>query len=189
MATMQEQFESIKKQYPDAMLLFRCGDFYEIYNEDAEAASEILHITLTKRGNGTQMCGFPHHALDSYLPRLVRAGKRVAICDQLEDPEKNAPAEKQDTTEHAQTQVNDWSEKMQDEPEFIKRMRENTRHLQLSLFDPKPSDDIIHFRDKVAADILVAHFRSCTEEEAVQAANTLVYRLYGYRLSIYTEQP
>lgn len=88
---MMKQYFEFKAQHPDAVLLFRCGDFYETYSEDAIIASEILGITLTKRANGGQskvveMAGFPHHALDTYLPKLIRAGKRVAICDQLEDP-------------------------------------------------------------------------------------------------------
>lgn len=87
-----KQFFSFKEKFPDALLLFRCGDFYETYCEDAVEASRILGITLTKRNNGgvsskpTEMAGFPHHALDTYLPKLIRAGRRVAICDQLEDP-------------------------------------------------------------------------------------------------------
>ena len=84
---MMKQFFDLKAQHPDAVLLFRCGDFYETYCEDAVTASRILGITLTRRSTGgTEMAGFPHHALDTYLPKLVRAGKRVAICDQLEDP-------------------------------------------------------------------------------------------------------
>lgn len=90
---MMRQFYDLKAKHPDAVLLFRCGDFYETYCSDAIVASEILGITLTKRSNGKsdtskaiEMAGFPFHALDTYLPKLVRAGKRVAICDQLEDP-------------------------------------------------------------------------------------------------------
>ena len=86
------QFFSMKAKHPDALLLFRCGDFYETYCDDAVEASKILGLTLTKRNNGAsagaEMAGFPHHALDTYLPKLIRAGKRVAICDQLEDPKK-----------------------------------------------------------------------------------------------------
>ena len=90
---MMQQFFSLKAKHPDALLLFRCGDFYETYCEDAVVASQILGITLTRRNNGNsgkgdEMAGFPHHALDTYLPKLIRAGKRVAICDQLEDPKK-----------------------------------------------------------------------------------------------------
>ena len=85
-----KQYQEMKKKHPDAILLFRVGDFYEIFGEDAAQASEILGITLTRRQNGVdsriELAGFPHHALDMYLPKLVRAGKRVAICEQLEDP-------------------------------------------------------------------------------------------------------
>ena len=101
---MMKQFRDIKAQYPDAMLLFRCGDFYETYCEDAVEASKILNITLTHRNNGggaapTEMAGFPFHALDTYLPKLVRAGRRVAICDQLEDPKLTKKLVKRGVTE------------------------------------------------------------------------------------------
>ena len=103
---MMKQFRDIKAQYPDAMLLFRCGDFYETYCEDAVRASKILNITLTHRSNGTggvnqtqEMAGFPFHALDTYLPKLVRAGLRVAICDQLEDPKLTKKLVKRGVTE------------------------------------------------------------------------------------------
>ena len=90
MTPMMKQFLELKAKHPDAIMLFRCGDFYETYSTDAIVASEILGITLTKRANGKdkqlEMAGFPYHALDTYLPKLVRAGRRVAICDQLEDP-------------------------------------------------------------------------------------------------------
>ena len=93
---MMRQFFSMKEKHPDALLLFRCGDFYETYCDDAVEASRILGITLTRRNNGAssgaEMAGFPHHALDTYLPKLIRAGKRVAICDQLEDPKKKRAA-------------------------------------------------------------------------------------------------
>ena len=97
---MMKQFFDLKAQHPDAVLLFRCGDFYETYCEDATTASQILGITLTRRSNGgTEMAGFPHHALDTYLPKLVRAGKRVAICDQLEDPKLTRKLVKRGITE------------------------------------------------------------------------------------------
>ena len=101
---MMQQFFSFKDQYPDALLLFRCGDFYETYCDDAVTASKILGITLTKRNNGgsgdvTEMAGFPHHALDTYLPKLIRAGRRVAICDQLEDPKLTKKLVKRGITE------------------------------------------------------------------------------------------
>ena len=103
---MMKQFREIKAQYPDAILLFRCGDFYETYAEDAVRASKILNITLTHRSNGAshetkalEMAGFPFHALDTYLPKLVRAGLRVAICDQLEDPKLTKKLVKRGVTE------------------------------------------------------------------------------------------
>jgi DNA mismatch repair protein MutS len=100
---MMKQFIEIKKKHPDAILLFRVGDFYETFSDDAIVASEILGITLTKRANGAaqfvELAGFPHHALDTYLPKLVRAGKRVAICDQLEDPKLTKKLVKRGITE------------------------------------------------------------------------------------------
>ena len=100
---MMKQFFDLKAKHPDALLLFRCGDFYETYCDDAIIASRILGITLTKRNNGynkgDEMAGFPHHALDTYLPKLVRAGKRVAICDQLEDPKLTKKLVKRGITE------------------------------------------------------------------------------------------
>ncbi len=100
---MMKQFNEIKGKHPDAILLFRCGDFYETFSTDAIQASQILGITLTKRANGSgktiELAGFPHHALDTYLPKLVRAGRRVAICDQLEDPKLTKKIVKRGVTE------------------------------------------------------------------------------------------
>ena len=101
---MMKQFFDLKAKHPEALLLFRCGDFYETYCEDAITASQILGITLTRRNNGAgvrgdEMAGFPHHALDTYLPKLIRAGKRVAICDQLEDPKLTKKLVKRGITE------------------------------------------------------------------------------------------
>jgi DNA mismatch repair protein MutS len=100
---LMRQFNEIKSQHPDAILLFRVGDFYETFSEDAIISSQILGITLTRRANGAaqyvELAGFPHHALDTYLPKLVRAGKRVAICDQLEDPKKTKTLVKRGITE------------------------------------------------------------------------------------------
>ena len=100
---MMKQFLDLKAKHPDAVMLFRCGDFYETYSTDAIIAAEILGITLTKRANGkgktVEMAGFPHQALDTYLPKLIRAGKRVAICDQLEDPKTTKKLVKRGITE------------------------------------------------------------------------------------------
>ncbi|MFY7730198.1 MAG: DNA mismatch repair protein MutS, partial [Flavobacterium sp.] len=98
-----KQYNSIKAKYPDACLLFRVGDFYETFGHDAIRAAGILGITLTKRGNGseseTALAGFPHHSLNTYLPKLVKAGLRVAICDQLEDPKMTKTIVKRGVTE------------------------------------------------------------------------------------------
>ncbi|MDR0681839.1 MAG: DNA mismatch repair protein MutS [Dysgonamonadaceae bacterium] len=100
---LMKQYFEMKSKHPDAILLFRVGDFYETFSKDAVAASEILGITLTRRANGSaqfvELAGFPHHALDTYLPKLVRAGKRVAICDQLEDPKLTKKLVKRGITE------------------------------------------------------------------------------------------
>ncbi len=100
---LMKQYYSIKAQYPGAILLFRVGDFYETFNEDARTASAVLGIVLTKRANGAasemDLAGFPHHSLDNYLPKLVKAGYRVAICDQLEDPKATKTIVKRGVTE------------------------------------------------------------------------------------------
>lgn len=100
---LMKQYYQIKAKHPDAILLFRVGDFYETFSDDAIKASEILGITLTRRANGSaqfvELAGFPHHALDTYLPKLVRAGMRVAVCDQLEDPKLTKNIVKRGITE------------------------------------------------------------------------------------------
>ena len=100
---LMKQYVEMKGKHPDAILLFRVGDFYETFSDDAITASEILGITLTRRANGVsqyvELAGFPHHALDTYLPKLVRAGKRVAICEQLEDPKLTKKLVKRGITE------------------------------------------------------------------------------------------
>ena len=103
--SIMEQFKELKEKYPDAVLLFRCGDFYETYEDDAVECARILGITLTERvrnlGDNSfyKLAGFPHHALDIYLPKLVRAGKRIAICDQFEDPKVTKKLVKRGITE------------------------------------------------------------------------------------------
>ena len=97
-----KQYFSIKTKYPDSLLLFRVGDFYETFGSDAIEASKILGIILTNRSNGSskiELAGFPHHSLNTYLPKLVKAGKRVAVCDQLEDPKKTKSIVKRGVTE------------------------------------------------------------------------------------------
>ena len=105
---MMKQFFDLKAKNPDAILLFRCGDFYETYADDATTAAQALGITLTHRnnkgGDNTEMAGFPYHALDTYLPRLIRAGFRVAICDQLEDPKLTKKLVKRGISEYPTTE-------------------------------------------------------------------------------------
>ncbi|MFY8005127.1 MAG: DNA mismatch repair protein MutS, partial [Chitinophagaceae bacterium] len=100
---LMQQHKAIKQKYPDAILLFRVGDFYETFGSDAIVASQVLGITLTKRNNGidnsNELAGFPHHALDTYLHKLVKAGYRVAICDQLENPKEAKGIVKRGVTE------------------------------------------------------------------------------------------
>ena len=100
---LMKQYNAIKAKYPDALLLFRVGDFYETFGEDAIKAANILGIVLTRRANGAasyiELAGFPHHAIDTYLPKLVKAGYRVAICDQLEDPKLTKKIVKRGVTE------------------------------------------------------------------------------------------
>ncbi len=100
---LMKQYYEVKAKYPDALLLFRVGDFYETFGDDAIETSKILGITLTKRANGSaqfiELAGFPHHAVDTYLPKLVRAGKRVAICEQLENPKLTKKLVKRGITE------------------------------------------------------------------------------------------
>ncbi|NCD42668.1 MAG: DNA mismatch repair protein MutS, partial [Bacteroidia bacterium] len=100
---LMKQYNKVKAKYPDALLLFRVGDFYETFGSDAIKTSAILGIVLTKRSNGAaadmELAGFPHHALDTYLPKLVKAGQKVAICDQLEDPKLTKTIVKRGVTE------------------------------------------------------------------------------------------
>ncbi|HPT32128.1 MAG TPA: DNA mismatch repair protein MutS, partial [Prolixibacteraceae bacterium] len=100
---LMKQYYSVKAKHPDAVLLFRVGDFYETFGDDAIKAADILGITLTRRANGSasyvELAGFPYHALDTYLPKLVRAGQRVAICEQLEDPKLTKKIVKRGITE------------------------------------------------------------------------------------------
>lgn len=101
---MMKQFRDLKAKHPERILLFRCGDFYETYEQDAADVAEVLGITLTKGDDGVQMAGFPHHALDSYLPKLIRAGKRVAICDQITP--SNSPRGEQKTNDNDNVNAN-----------------------------------------------------------------------------------
>ena len=123
---LMQQYQEMKKKHPDAVLLFRVGDFYEIFGEDAVKASEILGITLTRRANGSdkyiELAGFPHHALDTYLPKLVRAGQRVAICEQLEDPKLTKTAKQKVVETVTPNQPPKVETKSEPKPEPVKEI-------------------------------------------------------------------
>ena len=136
---LMKQYNSIKAKYPDAMLLFRVGDFYETFGEDAVLSSKILGITLTKRSNGSSndaLAGFPHHALDTYLPKLVRAGQRVAICDQLEDPKATKKIVKRGVTELVTPGVS-YNDKVLDQKvnNFLASIHFGAKDIGLSFLD------------------------------------------------------
>jgi DNA mismatch repair protein MutS len=136
---LMKQYNSIKAKYPDAMLLFRVGDFYETFGEDAILSSKILGITLTKRSNGSSndaLAGFPHHALDTYLPKLVRAGQRVAICDQLEDPKATKKIVKRGVTELVTPGVS-YNDKVLDQKvnNFLASIHFGAKDIGLSFLD------------------------------------------------------
>ena len=136
---LMKQYNSIKAKYPDAMLLFRVGDFYETFGEDAVLSSKILGITLTKRSNGSSndaLAGFPHHALDTYLPKLVRAGQRVAICDQLEDPKATKKIVKRGVTELVTPGVS-YNDKVLDQKvnNFLASIHFGVKDIGLSFLD------------------------------------------------------
>lgn len=161
---MMKQYLEIKKQHPDAVLLFRVGDFYETFSTDAIVASEILGITLTRRANGAaqyvELAGFPHHALDTYLPKLVRAGKRVAICDQLEDPKLTKKLVKRGITELVTPGVS-----MNDhilnhkENNFLGAIHTtNNRHFGISFLDVSTGEFLTTEGSKEDIDKLLSHF-------------------------------
>ncbi len=136
---LMKQYNSIKAKYPNAMLLFRVGDFYETFGNDAVLSSKILGITLTKRSNGSSndaLAGFPHHALDTYLPKLVRAGQRVAICDQIEDPKATKKIVKRGVTELVTPGVS-YNDKVLDHKvnNFLASIHFGTKDIGLSLLE------------------------------------------------------
>ena len=120
-----QQFRELKTKHPDALLLFRCGDFYETYEQDAREAADILGIVLTKNSkSGIAMAGFPFHALDTYLPKLIRAGKRVAICDQIEKPKKT-----EDERQNLMPLLYKWLELKKEHPEDITLLQDNEEYI------------------------------------------------------------
>ena len=144
---LMKQYNSIKSKYPNAILLFRVGDFYETFGSDAELSSKILGITLTKRSNGSSndaLAGFPHHALDTYLPKLVRAGLRVAICDQLEDPKTTKKIVKRGVTELVTPGVS-YNDKVLDHKvnNFLASIHFGTKYIGLSLLEVSTGEFLV----------------------------------------------
>ena len=161
---LMKQFNSIKARYPDAMLLFRVGDFYETFGTDAIKASAVLGIVLTKRANGAaayiELAGFPHHSLDTYLPKLVRAGMRVAICDQMEDPKLTKTIVKRDVTELVTPGVS-FSDKVLDHRSnnFLAALFINGRSCGVSFLDVSTGEFLAAQGDIVYVEKLLQNFR------------------------------
>lgn len=160
--TIKEQYDQIKAQHLDAIILFRVGDFYEVYYEDAEKASKTLSVTLTHRGDGTPLCGFPYHALDSYLPKLVRAGYRVAICDYQEEPKPDR------FTKYGVTEIVEADSK-----EKLPAGLTQQTPTQLLLLQEQLAECLLQYRDEVAK-VQLADKEDLSPDEAVSSANKFV---------------
>lgn len=156
--TTNQQYEELKKKHPDAMIIFRIGDFYELYNEDAEEASKVLGITLTEQSTKGKFCGFPAHAIDSYLPKIIRAGKRVAISDRVEKKEEPQPLfHDPDREEAIKTQ---YQEKLMNLARaVVKELPTISKNLNARLADYIGRTNLI--------DIKVSEHKPLTDEELV----------------------
>lgn len=194
---MMKQYYEMKKKHPDAVLLFRVGDFYETFSDDAITASEILGITLTRRANGSasyvELAGFPHHALDTYLPKLVRAGKRVAICEQLEDPKLTKKLVKRGITELITPGVNMSEGALNNrENNFLAAVHFNKTSVGIAFLDISTGEFVCEQCERNAADKLLTklqpkellRMRGTRQEYE----NSLTYRCSVYELDdwIYT---
>lgn len=192
-----KQYYEMKKKHPDAVLLFRVGDFYETFSDDAITASEILGITLTRRANGSasyvELAGFPHHALDTYLPKLVRAGKRVAICEQLEDPKLTKKLVKRGITELITPGVNMSEGALNNrENNFLAAVHFNKTSVGIAFLDISTGEFVCEQCERTAADKLLTklqpkellRMRGTRQEYE----NSLTYRCSVYELDdwIYT---
>jgi len=158
-----KQYNAIKKKYPDAMLLFRVGDFYETFGEDAKKAAHVLGITLTKRGAGseteTALAGFPHHSINTYLPKLVKAGMRVAICDQLEDPKMTKTIVKRGVTELITPGVSLNDEVLQSKTNnFLAAVHFNKKQLGISFLDVSTGEYLVAQGNAEYIDKLLQNF-------------------------------
>jgi len=173
-----KQYNAIKARYPDALLLFRVGDFYETFGVDAIVASQILGIVLTKRSNGAasemELAGFPHHALDTYLPRLVRAGKKVAICDQLEDPKMTKKIVKRGVTELVTPGVS-YNDKILDQKEnnFLAGIHFAGKSIGIAFLDISTGEFYVAEGNRDYIDKLLQSFRP--SEVVLQRSNLLEF--------------
>ena len=187
---MMKQFYDLKAKHPDAVLLFRCGDFYETYMEDAVTASRILGLTLTHRSNKgrtgqTEMAGFPHHALDTYLPRLVRAGKRVAICDQLEDPKLTKKLVKRGITELVTPGVVLGDSVLNSrENNFLAAIHFGKSSIGISLLDISTGEFLVAEGTPEYADKLLSNF-SPKEILVVRGQKQRVQELFGTKYYVF----
>jgi DNA mismatch repair protein MutS len=195
---LMKQYNAIKTRYPDAMLLFRVGDFYETFGDDAKKAAEVLGITLTKRGAGsvteTALAGFPHHSLNTYLPKLVKAGMRVAICDQLEDPKKTKTIVKRGVTELITPGVSLNDEVLQSKTNnFLAAIHFNKKQLGISFLDVSTGEYLVAQGNAEYIDKLLQNFNP--SEVLVQKQNKQQFleffenRYYTFYLDDWVFQP
>ncbi len=195
---LMKQYNAIKKKYPDAMLLFRVGDFYETFGEDAKKAAHVLGITLTKRGAGseteTALAGFPHHSINTYLPKLVKAGMRVAICDQLEDPKMTKTIVKRGVTELITPGVSLNDEVLQSKTNnFLAAVHFNKKQLGISFLDVSTGEYLVAQGNAEYIDKLLQNFSP--SEVLVQKQNKQQFlelfenRYYTFYLDDWVFQP
>ena len=188
---LMKQYNRIKSKYPDAVLLFRIGDFYEAFGEDAIKVAEILNIVLTNRNNGSQkieLSGFPHHALNTYLPKLVKAGERVAICDQLEDPKKTKKIVKRGVTEVVTPGVALNDEVLQSKTNnFLAALHFSKTQIGISFLDVSTGEFLIAQGDKDYTDKLLQNFNP-SEILISKKAKKKFDQYFGSDFHIYTKE-
>ncbi|MGB5363743.1 MAG: DNA mismatch repair protein MutS [Aureibaculum sp.] len=182
---LMKQYNAIKGKYPDAMLLFRVGDFYETFGEDAVKAARVLGIVLTKRGAGseteTALAGFPHHSLNTYLPKLVKAGMRVAICDQLEDPKMTKTIVKRGVTELVTPGVAMNDEVLQSKTNnFLAAIHFGKKHLGISFLDISTGEFLVAEGNSEYIDKLLQNFNP-SEVLVQKQFKTKFLELFGER--------
>src|SRR3954471_7212416 len=161
---LMKQYNTIKVKYPDAILLFRVGDFYETFGEDAIRTSKVLGIVLTRRANGSasfiELAGFPYHSLDTYLPKLVRAGLRVAICDQLEDPKLTKKIVKRGVTELVSPGVSSNDKILEHKKNnFLAAIYEEGKLFGVAFIDISTGEFFVSQGTKEQADKLIQNFQ------------------------------